>query len=62
MNNTNEANVNWTIICRQVVKSGNGKMFFVLPSPVSSLNIHLLYTEMEMENRYLLLLVQVTGT
>lgn len=50
---TSDASVNWTIMCRQVVKRGNGKMFLDSPSPFSSLNIHLLYTEMDMEKRYL---------
>jgi hypothetical protein len=53
MNRTSDASVNWTTICRHVVKSGNGKMFFVSPSPFSSLNIHLLYTDIEIEKRYL---------
>ena len=43
-------------MCRQVVKSGKGKMLVDSPSSFSSLNIHLLYTDIEMEKRYLQLL------
>lgn len=53
MNRTSDASVNWTTICKLEVKSGNGKMFLDSPSPFFSWNIHLLYTDSEMEKEYL---------
>jgi len=53
MNRTKDERENWTIMCKQVVNRGKGKMFRDSPSPFSSLNIHLLYTEIEIEKRYL---------
>jgi len=41
-NSTSEASENCTSMCRHVVNNGKGKMFVASPSPLASLNIHLL--------------------